>query len=226
MRHILVTICLLLVQPVHAAGRLAQILVIDRDSGARLPTYYHHGDYWVPGKPGARYAIEIRNTLRERLLAVTSVDGINVLTGDTARWDQGGYVLQGEESYDITGWRKSQTQVAAFEFASAPNSYAARTGRSANIGVIGVALFRERTTDAATAGAATRAVPTPAPESPAPPAPENRTSADAARAPGVAAQGAKDETHGGCSFADGALAGGCRGPGARRFPDRARHGDR
>ncbi len=145
MRPILVVACLVLLpQSAHAAGRLAEVLVIDRDSGAPLPTYYHRGEYWVAGRPGARYAIEIRNTLHERLLAVASVDGINVLTGDTARWDQSGYVLHGEEAYEITGWRKSQAEVAAFEFAAAPNSYAARTGRSANIGVIGVAVFRER----------------------------------------------------------------------------------
>ena len=145
MRHMLVLACLLLLaESAQAAGRLAEIRVVDRDSGSPLRTYYHHGEYWVAGKPGARYAIEIRNTLHQRLLAVTSVDGVNVLTGDTARWDQNGYVLHGEEAYEITGWRKSQTEVAAFEFAAAPNSYAARTGRSANIGVIGVALFRER----------------------------------------------------------------------------------
>ena len=145
MRHILVAVCLLLLTPrAHAAGRLAEVLVIDRDSGMPLRTYYHRGEYWVAGKPGARYAIEIRNTLRERILAVASVDGINVLTGDTARWDQSGYVLHGEEAYEVTGWRKSQAEVAAFEFAAAPNSYAARTDRSANIGVIGVAVFKER----------------------------------------------------------------------------------
>src|SRR6516165_1925690 len=145
MRHMLAAVCLvLLTSAAHAAGRLAEVLVIDRDSGTPLRTYYHRGEYWVAGKPGARYAIEIRNTLQERILAVTSVDGINVLTGDTARWDQSGYVLHADEAYEITGWRKSQAEVAAFEFAAAPNSYAARTGRSANLGVIGVALFRER----------------------------------------------------------------------------------
>jgi hypothetical protein len=34
--------------------------------------------------------------------------------------------------------------VAAFAFTAAPNSYAERTGRPANVGVIGVALFREK----------------------------------------------------------------------------------
>ena len=148
MRSILALACLaVLSQPTHAAGRLAEVFVIDRESGARLPTYYHRGEYWVAGRPGARYAIELRNALHERLLLVTSVDGINVLTGDAARWDQSGYVLRGDEAYQVTGWRKSQAEVAAFEFAAAPDSYAARTGRPANIGVIGIAVFRERRAD-------------------------------------------------------------------------------
>ena len=35
-------------------------------------------------------------------------------------------------------------EVAAFTFTDSPNSYAERTGRPANVGVIGVAVFRER----------------------------------------------------------------------------------
>ena len=127
-----------------ALGSIANITIIDRDGGAALGAYYYHGEYWVAGRPGARYAIEIRNRSGGRLLAVTSVDGINVLSGATAGWDQAGYVFDPGERYQITGWRKSNAEVAAFTFTESPNSYAERTGRPANVGVIGVALFRER----------------------------------------------------------------------------------
>jgi hypothetical protein len=125
-------------------GGIAQVAVIDRDSGAVLTPYFYHGEYWVAGTPGARYAIEIRNRLTERVLAVASVDGVNIVTGATAGWDQAGYVFGPGERYQITGWRKSDAQVAAFTFTDSPKSYAGRTGRPANIGVIGVAVFRER----------------------------------------------------------------------------------
>jgi hypothetical protein len=72
------------------------------------------------------------------------VDGVNVLTGDTAGFDQRGYVFDPWVGYDIAGWRKSDSQIAAFTFTSVPKSYAARTGRPGNVGVIGVALFREK----------------------------------------------------------------------------------
>lgn len=128
----------------QSLGGIADVTVIDRDTGIALAPHYYRGEYWIAGRPGARYAIEIRNHMAERLLAVTSVDGVNVLSGATAAWDQAGYVFGPEESYQITGWRKSDVEVAAFTFTESPNSYAERTGRPANVGVIGVALYRER----------------------------------------------------------------------------------
>jgi hypothetical protein len=125
-------------------GRLADVAVIDRETGAALGTHYYRGEYWVAGRPGARYAVEVRNRTGERLLAVMAVDGINVLSGATAAWDQTGYVFAPGDRYQISGWRKSDSEVAAFTFTDSPNSYAARTGRPANVGVIGVALFCER----------------------------------------------------------------------------------
>jgi hypothetical protein len=127
-----------------AVGELAQVAIIDRKSGIELVPRYYHGEYWVAGIPGATYTIAIRNRLGERLLAVTSVDGVNVISGATASWDQTGYVFDPGQGYEITGWRKSDSQVAAFTFTDSPSSYAERTGRPTNIGVIGVALFRER----------------------------------------------------------------------------------
>lgn len=125
-------------------GGLAQIAVIDRATGVALSPHYYRGEYWIAGRPGAKYSIEIHNRLGERLLAVTSVDGVNVLSGETAAWDQAGYVFAPGERYQVTGWRKSDAEVAAFTFTESPNSYAERTGRPANVGVIGIALYRER----------------------------------------------------------------------------------
>ncbi|CAN7440879.1 hypothetical protein LJR129_002861 [Acidovorax sp. LjRoot129] len=130
--------------PAQAVGRLADITIVDRDTGATLPVHYAKGEYWVAGRPGSRYAVTVHNRIGERVLAVPSVDGVNVLSGETAAWGQTGYVFSPHERYQITGWRKSNSEVAAFEFSSLANSYASRTGRPAHVGVIGVALFRER----------------------------------------------------------------------------------
>ena len=126
-----------------AVGQLADVTVVDRDSGETLKTHYYRGEYWVAGRPGAHYAIQIRNQQSRRLLAVTAVDGVNVISGETAAFGQQGYVFDPWVGYDIAGWRKSDSQIAAFTFTSIPRSYAARTGRPGNVGVIGVALFRD-----------------------------------------------------------------------------------
>lgn len=143
-RTVLLALASFISAPALAVGSLADINIIDRDTGQRLQAHYHKGEYWVAGRPGANYAIQIQSRNGSRLLAVTSVDGVNVISGETAGVDQTGYVFYGWQGYDIAGWRKSSSEIAAFTFTSIPKSYAARTGRKENIGVIGVALFRER----------------------------------------------------------------------------------
>ena len=130
--------------PAHAVGSLIDVQVMDRASGETLPMYWHNGRWWVPGTPGARYAVALSNRTGARTLAVVSVDGVNVVSGESAAPDQTGYVLNRGQFAQITGWRKDMTRVAAFEFTALDQSYAARTGRPDNIGVIGVAVFRER----------------------------------------------------------------------------------
>jgi hypothetical protein len=130
--------------PAHALGQRVDVTVIDRDTGETLTIYPHRGHHYIAGRPGARYAIRVANRTGARVLAVVSVDGVNVVTGQTAAWHQSGYVLAPWQSYDIAGWRKSQEEVAAFEFTALPDSYAARTGRPLDVGVIGVAVFTER----------------------------------------------------------------------------------
>jgi hypothetical protein len=145
MRNVLLAaLAALIATPELAVGRLADVSIIDRDTGQVLPAHYPKGEYWVAGRPGAHYAIQIKSRDGRRLLAVTSVDGVNILTGETAGHNQRGYVFDAWQGYDIAGWRKSNSQIAAFTFTSIPKSYAARTGRPDNVGVIGVALFPER----------------------------------------------------------------------------------
>jgi hypothetical protein len=150
-----------------AVGNLADVSVTDRDTGETLAVYRSRGDYWVAGRPGSRYAINIRNQGSARLMAVTSVDGVNVISGESAGYDQSGYVFDSWARYDIAGWRKSNEQIAAFTFTSVPKSYAARTGRPENVGVIGVALFRERAYPPIAMAQESAAAPAARPEAPA-----------------------------------------------------------
>ena len=128
-----------------AASQLLDVAVINRTTGQRVPVHTHQGRLYVAGTPGERYAVHIANRTGARVLAAVSVDGINVITGETASPDQDGYVLAPHQSFEIAGWRKSTSEVAAFYFTQLPDSYAARTDRPDHVGVIGVAVFREWT---------------------------------------------------------------------------------
>ena len=125
-------------------ARFVQVDVYDREDGAALPVYARNGRNYIVGTPGHEYAVRIRNCTNGRVLVVTSVDGVNVISGDTAAPSQSGYVLDAWGSIEIAGWRKSMQRTAAFYFSDLGDSYAARTGRPQNVGVVGVAVFQEK----------------------------------------------------------------------------------
>ena len=144
-KTVLISLALLLTSACSllSARPLVEVSVVDRDSGEWLRQYPHRGDTWVAGTPGNRYGVRLTNTTGERVLVVLSVDGINAVTGQTAAPSQAGYVLEPWESTEIAGWRKSLDDIAQFVFTDLGDSYAARTGRPRNVGVIGVAVFQE-----------------------------------------------------------------------------------
>lgn len=128
-----------------APDRPVDVQVVDRSAGAGpLPLVEHRGTAWVAGRPGDRYAVRLANRTGERVMVVLSVDGVNAVTGETASVDQVGYVLAPWQTFDVTGWRKSDRETAAFYFTSVADSYAGRTERPQHVGVIGAAVFRER----------------------------------------------------------------------------------
>ncbi len=142
--HFLAALSLLAVAAPAAARWTIDVKVFDRSSGHELPVYQHEGRRYVVGQPGNEYDILLHNRSGARMLAVTSVDGVNVVTGQTADVDQAGYVVGAHDQTRIEGWRKNMDEVARFYFTRLPNAYAARTGRPGDVGVIGVALFREQ----------------------------------------------------------------------------------
>ena len=109
------------------------------------PTVSRNGWNYVIGEPGARYQIVITNQTHRRIEIVASVDGLDVTDGAPASYQKRGYVLAPGEVYAIDGFRTSQNSVAAFRFSSVEGSYAnQKYGLTANVGVIGVAVFTEK----------------------------------------------------------------------------------
>ncbi len=130
--------------PPFVKSALVQVDVYDRRDRTALPIHSKDGRQYIVGTPGHEYAVRIRNCTGARVLVVTSVDGVNVISGDTAAPSQSGYVLEPWGSVEIAGWRKNMERTAAFYFTDLGNSYAARTGRPGNVGVVGVAVFQEK----------------------------------------------------------------------------------
>ena len=125
------------------AGNLLDVQLIERPSNRPLTSYWYEGNAWVAGRAGREFRVRMHNHSGERVLAVLSVDGVNAVNGLTAGFNQPGYVLEPYQTLDIDGWRKASDRTAAFYFTSIPDSYAARTDRPDNVGVVGVAVFQE-----------------------------------------------------------------------------------
>lgn len=143
-RHLALSLTLLLSSLPAQAGQLVDMEIVNRSSGETLTPYRYASQRYVAGNPGDRYSVRLHNRSGELVLVVLSVDGVNVVSGETAASQQSGYVLGPWEQTEISGWRKSQQEVAQFYFTALPDSYAARTDRPDNVGVIGAAVFREK----------------------------------------------------------------------------------
>lgn len=97
----------------------------------------------VVGHTGDRYSIQITNHSNERFEVVATVDGLDVLDGRPGSFAKRGYLIDANSSLEIDGFRRSTSAVAAFRFGSVKDSYAAHTSGDRNVGVIGIAVFRE-----------------------------------------------------------------------------------
>jgi hypothetical protein len=122
-------------------GYALEVLV----DGAPARSFDFSGETYVLGESGHRYVLRIRNRTARRIEAVVSVDGLDVIDGQPGDFaHKRGYLVDAYGYVDIDGWRLSDREAAAFRFAPIADSYAAKTGRARNVGVIGVAVFPER----------------------------------------------------------------------------------
>jgi len=107
--------------------------------------YPFNGKLFVEARPNQEYSIRIKNNTWKRILAVTSVDGLDTLNGKPASENGNGYVINGCSSLNLDGFRLSEEKVARFVFDSKSASYAAtkKDGSEKNVGVIGIRIFQE-----------------------------------------------------------------------------------
>ncbi len=112
-----------------------------RNSGTRIVKKY------LEAQKGENYGIIIRNNTSERIGVVIAADGRNIISGK--RSDLGiresMYVVNAYEHARYDGWRTTDDEVHRFFFTSPADSYSIKTfGDSSAMGVIAVAVYREK----------------------------------------------------------------------------------
>lgn len=113
-------------------------------NGRPTRTYLHEGKYFIESRDGTEYAIEIKNNNWYRVEAVVAVDGLSVITGKPASKEDAGYIVSSYDRLVIKGFRKDLNEVGAFKFTKKENSYAATKGQADNVGVIAIAIHKEK----------------------------------------------------------------------------------
>lgn len=106
--------------------------------------YYHQGQVWIEGREGSNYTLRFTNRSPNRVLAIFSVDGLDVLRGKPAGHLSEGYVVNANSTIDVPGWKLDNENAAEFFFSRSNKSYVAKIGGNVNnTGVIGAMVFRE-----------------------------------------------------------------------------------
>ena len=112
--------------------------------GQWLDSYELKGKRFSVGERGSRYEIVLKNDSPKPVEVLVSVDGLDTLDGEPARFDKRGYVLDANEELALEGFRQNDSEVAAFRFGGMGSTYAQRRhGTTENCGVVGIAIFRE-----------------------------------------------------------------------------------
>lgn len=114
-------------------------------NGKPVKKHSHDDKTFIEARSGTEYSIKIKNNYWARQLAVITVDGVNVISGEPAGSGVGqGYIVSGYGTIDIKGFRKDTDSVGAFKFTKKGNSYCNEQGLGGNNGVIGVRIYAEK----------------------------------------------------------------------------------
>jgi hypothetical protein len=114
-------------------------------NGRPLTEYYARGRTYVEALQGAEYELRLRNSSPDRVAVALSVDGLNTIDArHTSAWNASKWVIEPYQTITISGWQMSSERARHFYFTNERDSYGAKLGQTANLGVISVVFFRER----------------------------------------------------------------------------------
>lgn len=118
-----------------------QILV----DGVPVREHRQDGKTYMLAHRGREFTLLVRNDSATRVEVVAAVDGLSVMDGKLAGDSMaGGYIAGPRARLKIPGFRLDNSEVAKFTFVGGQASYAAITGASTEIGVVGVRIYAEQ----------------------------------------------------------------------------------
>jgi hypothetical protein len=114
-------------------------------NGRPLEQYLARDRRYVEALKGAEYELRIRNPLGVRVAVALSVDGLNTIDARrSSAWNSSKWVIGPYQTITIRGWQMSSARARRFYFTSERDSYGAKLGETANLGMISAVFFRER----------------------------------------------------------------------------------
>jgi len=113
--------------------------------GRPLEEYAARGRRYVEALEGSEYELRVRNPLGVRVAVALAVDGLNTIDARrTSAMNASKWVIEPYQSITIRGWNMSSARARRFYFTSERDSYGAKLGQTANLGMISAVFFRER----------------------------------------------------------------------------------
>ena len=114
-------------------------------NGAPTTEYAARGRRYVEALENAEYELRIHNPSSARVAVALSVDGLNTIDArHTSAWDAHKWVIEPYGTIHVRGWQMSSENARRFYFTTERDSYAAKLGQAANLGVISAVFYRER----------------------------------------------------------------------------------
>jgi hypothetical protein len=114
-------------------------------NGRPLQEYYARGRTYIEALQGAEYELRLRNSSSDRVAVALSVDGLNTIDArHTSAWDASKWVIEPYQTITISGWQMSSERARRFYFTNERDSYGAKLGQTANLGVISAVFYREQ----------------------------------------------------------------------------------
>ena len=129
------------VQPATDGGFSVEVLI----NGVPAEEYAARGRRYIEAFENAEYELRIRNPTGSRVAVALAVDGLNTIDArHTSAWDGHKWVIEPYGTIHVRGWQMSSENARRFYFTTERDSYAAKLGQAANLGVISAVFFRER----------------------------------------------------------------------------------